>query len=124
MTPLPQVGAARGAPLMVVDLGGEFVKVAAIKAGRTPISIVPNEMSKRRTSAQVAFVDGQRLLGEEAAALGVRYPGRVYARSAPSDSYAYAKVGETAARRPYSRQQQQPPHAAGARTLRMAVRGQ
>lgn len=74
---------ARGAPIMAVDLGGEFVRVAAIKAGRMPIAIVPNEMSKRRTAAQVAFVDGQRLLGEEAAALGVRFPGRVYARSAP-----------------------------------------
>ena len=29
---------------------------------------------------QVAFVDGDRLLGEEAAALAIRYPDRVYAR--------------------------------------------
>ena len=33
---------------------------------------------------QVAFVDGDRLLGEEAAALAVRYPDRVYARHAQS----------------------------------------
>jgi hypoxia up-regulated 1 len=65
---------------MAVDLGGEYIKVAVVKAGRTPISIVPNEMSKRRTAAQVAFVGGERLLGEEAAALGARFPDSVYAR--------------------------------------------
>ena len=69
-------------PLMAVDLGGEFLKVSVVKPGRTPISIVSNEMSKRRTSAQLAFIDGDRLLGEEAAALAVRYPERVYARCA------------------------------------------
>jgi len=65
---------------MAVDLGGEFLKVSIVKPGRTPISIVTNEMSKRRTSAQLAFIEGDRLLGEEAAALAVRYPDRVYAR--------------------------------------------
>ncbi|CAL8469535.1 g9076 [Coccomyxa elongata] len=76
-----QISGAYGGPLMAVDFGGEFIKVSVVKPGRTPISIVPNEMSKRRTSAQVAFVDGDRLLGEEAAALAVRYPDRVYART-------------------------------------------
>ena len=71
-----------GGPLMAVDLGGEFLKVSVVKPGRTPISIVTNEMSKRRTSAQLAFIEGDRLLGEEAAALAVRYPDRVYARRA------------------------------------------
>ncbi|KAK9811690.1 hypothetical protein WJX72_008444 [[Myrmecia] bisecta] len=66
---------------MAVDFGSEFIKVSVVKPGRTPISIVNNEMSKRRTSAQVAFIDGDRLLGEEAAALNVRYPDRVYAKS-------------------------------------------
>ena len=51
-----------------------------VKSGRTPISVVLNEASKRKSSAQVAFVDGARLLGDEAAALGVKYPERVYAR--------------------------------------------
>ncbi|EIE21504.1 HSP70-domain-containing protein [Coccomyxa subellipsoidea C-169] len=76
-----QITAVCAGPLMAVDFGGEFIKVSVVKPGRTPISIVPNEMSKRRTSAQVAFVDGDRLLGEEAAALSVRYPDRVYART-------------------------------------------
>ena len=42
--------------------------------------MVINEMSKRKTAAQVAFVEGDRLLGEEAAALAVRYPDRVFSR--------------------------------------------
>ena len=36
--------------------------------------------SKRKTSAQVAFVDNERLLGEEAAVLQPRYPDRVYSQ--------------------------------------------
>jgi hypothetical protein len=79
---LVQASFVHGGPLMAVDLGGEFLKVSVVKPGRTPISVVTNEMSKRRTSAQLAFIDGDRLLGEEAAALAVRYPDRVYARCA------------------------------------------
>ncbi|KAL3157632.1 hypothetical protein ABBQ32_012079 [Trebouxia sp. C0010 RCD-2024] len=66
-------------PLMAVDFGSDFIKVAVTKPGRLP-EIVTNEMTKRRTSAQVAFVDGNRLLGEEAAALSIRYPTKVYSR--------------------------------------------
>lgn len=51
-----------------------------MKSGRTPISVVLNEASKRKSSAQVAFVDGARLFGDEAAALNVKYPEKVYAR--------------------------------------------
>jgi len=72
---LAALQAAAAGPLMAIDFGGEFIKVSVVKPGRTPISIVPNEMSKRRTTAAVAFVGG-----EEAAALAVRYPDRVYAR--------------------------------------------
>lgn len=46
------IGQAMAAPLMAVDLGSEFIKVSVVKPGRTPISVVINEMSKRRTSAQ------------------------------------------------------------------------
>jgi molecular chaperone DnaK (HSP70) len=147
------------AALMAVDLGSEFIKISIVKPGRAPVSIVLNEMSKRKTPAQVrnticlglqvaatrkemfdcaqmlppaasisnicqpdagsivssllgmhapegacrewqyeseggqlqytrtvrctqvAFVHGDRLLGEEAAALGPRYPDKVYATS-------------------------------------------
>lgn len=66
------------AAVIAVDLGSEFLKVSIVKPGRTPISIVLNEMSKRKTSSQVAFVNGDRLLGEEAAVLQPRFPDRVF----------------------------------------------
>ena len=50
-----------------------------MQPGRTPVTIVPNEMSKRKTPALVAFHHGERLLGEEASAITGRVPGRVYA---------------------------------------------
>lgn len=34
--------------------------------------------SKRKTSSQVAYISGERLLGEEAAVLQPRFPNRVY----------------------------------------------
>ena len=64
---------------MAIDFGSDFIKVAVVPPGKLP-EIVTNEMTKRRTSAQVAIVDGNRLLGEEAAALAVRYPTKVYSR--------------------------------------------
>ena len=65
-----------------------------MKPGRTPISVVLNEASKRKTSAQVAFVDKERLLGDEAAALSSRYPDRVYARCVGSFATSKALVLE------------------------------
>lgn len=44
-------------------------------AARPPPS---QEMSKRKTPAMVAFVNGERLVGEEAASLAARFPERVY----------------------------------------------
>ncbi|DBA73173.1 hypothetical protein WJX79_004877 [Trebouxia sp. C0005] len=82
---------AAAGPLMAVDLGSEFIKVAVVPPGKLP-EIVTNEMTKRRTSAQVAVVDGNRLLGEEAAALSIRYPSKVFSRlrdllgKSPADS--------------------------------------
>ena len=66
--------------LMAIDLGSEFLKISIVKPGRIPISIVNNEMSKRKSPAAVAFVNGDRLVGDEAAALSVRYPDRVFTR--------------------------------------------
>lgn len=68
------------ASLIAVDLGSEFLKVSLIKPGRTPISIVVNEMSKRKSPALVGFVNGERLLAEEAFSFAVRYPDSVFAR--------------------------------------------
>lgn len=68
------------AAVMAIDLGSEFLKISIIKPGRIPISIVTNEMSKRKSPAAVAFVNGDRLVGDEALALAIRYPDRVYTR--------------------------------------------
>jgi hypoxia up-regulated 1 len=68
------------AKIMAVDLGSDFLKVSLVKPGRIPISIVHNEISKRKTAAAVALVGGDRLVGEEAAALAVRYPTAVFTR--------------------------------------------
>ncbi|PSC68342.1 heat shock 70 kDa 17 isoform A [Micractinium conductrix] len=96
---------ARGA-LLAIDLGAEFLKLSIVKPGRIPISIVINEMSKRKSPALVAFVDGDRLVGEEAAALSARYPERVYSRvlewlGRPADDPRLA-AQRKAAYRPYA----------------------
>ncbi|KAK2080952.1 hypothetical protein QBZ16_000806 [Prototheca wickerhamii] len=68
------VSTAAAASLMAVDLGTEFMKVALVQSGRTPISIVINEISKRKTTAMVGFVGADRVVGEEAAGLASRSP--------------------------------------------------
>jgi hypoxia up-regulated 1 len=68
------------ASMMAVDLGSEYLKVALIKPGRTPISIVVNEMTRRKSPALVGVVNGERLLGEEAFSLSVRYPDSIFTR--------------------------------------------
>ncbi|KAL4458458.1 hypothetical protein ABPG75_013323 [Micractinium tetrahymenae] len=91
--------------LLAIDLGSEFLKLSIVKPGRIPISIVINEMSKRKTPALVAFVEGDRLVGEEAASLAARYPDRVYGRIAdwlgrPADDPGLAAMLK-ASYRPY-----------------------
>lgn len=91
--------------LLAIDLGSEFLKLSIVKPGRIPISIVINEMSKRKTPALVAFVEGDRLVGEEAASLAARYPERVYGRIAdwlgrPADDPGLAAMLK-ASYRPY-----------------------
>lgn len=66
--------------LMAIDLGSEFLKVCLVKPGRTPISIVVNEMSKRKSPALVGLVDGERVIGEEAFSLAIRYPNQIYSQ--------------------------------------------
>ncbi|KAG0612998.1 hypothetical protein M758_6G068300 [Ceratodon purpureus] len=74
-------GESTAAPVMSVDMGAEWVKVAVVnlKPGQPPISIVPNEMSKRKSPALVAFSRGDRLVSEEASGILARYPERVFA---------------------------------------------
>lgn len=66
------------AATMTVDLGSDTLKVGIVQPTKTPISIVLNEMSKRKTAAAVAVVKGERLVGEDAAALAARFPEKVF----------------------------------------------
>lgn len=68
------------AQLMAIDLGSEYLKVCLIKGSRTPISIVVNEMSRRKSPALVGLVGEDRVVGEEAFSLGIRYPDRIISR--------------------------------------------
>jgi hypoxia up-regulated 1 len=72
-------GSARGA-VLGIDYGSEFIKVSIVAPGRTPISIVINEISKRKSTAAVSFTDGDRWLAEEAMNYNARYPERVFTR--------------------------------------------
>ncbi|PIA37772.1 hypothetical protein AQUCO_03000358v1 [Aquilegia coerulea] len=65
-----------------IDLGSEWMKVAVVnlKPGQIPISVAINEMSKRKSPALVAFQDGNRLIGEEAAGIIARYPNKVFSQ--------------------------------------------
>ncbi|PKU74279.1 Heat shock 70 kDa protein 17 [Dendrobium catenatum] len=78
-----------------IDLGSEWMKVAVVnlKPGQIPISIVINEMSKRKSPALVAFNAGNRLVGEEAAGITARYPSKVYSqvRDMIGKPYQYVK---------------------------------
>ncbi|XP_031500104.1 heat shock 70 kDa protein 17 [Nymphaea colorata] len=66
-----------------IDLGSEWMKVAVVnlKPGQPPISVAINEMSKRKSPGLVAFLGGDRLLGEEAFGISARYPEKVYSRT-------------------------------------------
>lgn len=64
----------RGEPAVLgVDYGAEWLKMVVVKSGKPMISVVINEMSKRKAPAMVAFSNGERLLGEEAAAIVGRW---------------------------------------------------
>lgn len=66
------------ARLMAIDLGGDFLKVSVVAPGRSPINIAINEMSRRKTPVLAGFVDGQRVVGEEAVTLSARHPDKFY----------------------------------------------
>ena len=77
-----------------IDLGSEWMKVAVVnlKPGQSPISVVINEMSKRKSPALVAFQSGNRLIGEEAAGIVARYPDKVYSFIRDMIGKPYSKI--------------------------------
>jgi len=61
-----------------IDLGTQFFKVAYVKTGS--FDLVLNEASKRKTASAVSFHDGERMVGDTAAALKLRYPTKVVSK--------------------------------------------
>lgn len=63
--------------VMSVDLGNEWMKIAIVSPG-VPMEIALNKESKRKTPVTIAFRDGERTFGEDAATIGVRFPKNSY----------------------------------------------
>ncbi|CAI4226902.1 unnamed protein product [Auanema sp. JU1783] len=62
---------------MSVDLGSQFIKVGLVKPG-VPMEIVLNKESRRKTPNVLSIRNGERLFGDPALGLNVRYPKTVY----------------------------------------------
>ncbi|XP_055613389.1 hypoxia up-regulated protein 1 [Uranotaenia lowii] len=67
-----------GAAVMSVDFGSEWMKVGVVSPG-VPMEIALNKESKRKTPTNIAFRDGDRLFGEDAQSIGVRFPANNFA---------------------------------------------
>ena len=68
------------AAVLGIDYGAEFLKISIVAPGRTPITLVINEISKRKTTIAVSFINQDRWLGEEAMNYQARYPEKVTTR--------------------------------------------
>ena len=68
------------AAVLGIDYGAEFLKISIVAPGRTPITLVINEISKRKTTVAVSFIHRDRWLGEEAMNYQARYPEKVTTR--------------------------------------------
>lgn len=72
------VSYCEGAAVMSVDLGSEWFKVGVVSPG-VPMEIALNKESKRKTPTTIAFRNGDRLFGDDANTVGVRFPANNYA---------------------------------------------
>jgi hypoxia up-regulated 1 len=72
--------AARAA-LLAIDFGSENLKMCLVKPGRTPISIVVNEFSRRKSPSLVGVIAGDRVVGEEGVTMAVKRPQEVFMRT-------------------------------------------
>jgi len=62
---------------MSIDLGSEWMKIAVAAPG-VPMEIVLNKESKRKTPVAVSFRNEERTFGEDAFAVGVKFPPNMY----------------------------------------------
>jgi hypoxia up-regulated 1 len=77
---LSAVPTARAA-LLAIDFGSENLKMCLVKPGRTPISIVVNEFSRRKSPSLVGVIAGDRVVGEEGVTMAVKRPLEVFMRT-------------------------------------------
>ncbi|XP_033106267.1 hypoxia up-regulated protein 1-like [Anneissia japonica] len=63
--------------VMSIDLGSEWMKIAIVKPG-VPMDIVLNKESRRKTPVVVSMKDDERLFGDAALGVSVRYPKHAY----------------------------------------------
>ncbi|XP_055936976.1 hypoxia up-regulated protein 1-like [Argiope bruennichi] len=68
---------AEGLAVMSVDIGSEWMKVAIVSPG-VPMEIALNRESQRKTPVAVAFRDGERVFGDPALTIGVRFPDKTF----------------------------------------------
>ena len=73
------VAAVASANVIGIDFGTEFMKVALVQPG-SPLEIVTNTVSKRKSETVVAFVRGERLFASDAYGSLSRKPEQSYAR--------------------------------------------
>lgn len=71
------VAAVSQASLMGVDLGSEFIKIAAVK-GNSTIDIILNEQSRRKTFNFIGFRETDRFIGDDARNLAARFPANFF----------------------------------------------
>lgn len=64
-----------------------WIQVGVVSPG-VPMEIVLNKESKRKTPAIIAYRDGARIFGEDAATIGLRFPSISY-------SYLLDLLGKT-----------------------------
>jgi hypoxia up-regulated 1 len=80
------------AAVVGIDLGTEFIKVGIVKPG-SPVDVVLNEQSKRKTPATVGWRFKERHLGESAKTLSTRFPTTIFKYLNLLIGKTYAKQG-------------------------------
>lgn len=80
------------AAVIGIDLGTEFIKVGIVKPG-SPVDVVLNEQSKRKTPSTVGWRLKERHLGESAKTLNARFPSTIFKYLNLLIGKTYAKPG-------------------------------
>ncbi|KAG8199551.1 hypothetical protein JTE90_009392 [Oedothorax gibbosus] len=74
---LAVIGSAHGLAVMSLDIGSEWMKVAIVSPG-VPMEIALNRESQRKTPVVVSFREGERVFGDPALSIGVRFPDKCF----------------------------------------------